>query len=142
MPELPEVEAVCRKLRRDAAGARIVSAHIQRRRITHPQPPEHVEALACRRVIHSVERRGKNLFVNLSGGFSLHVHLRMTGNLYVAADRRLRPASLSAWFALDDGRGLFFEDPRGLGTLTLVDAAGKAARVAEKIGRASCRERV
>ncbi len=130
MPELPEVEAVCRKLRRDAVGARILSVHIQRRRITRPQSPEGIHDLARRHVIHSIERRGKNIFINLSGGLSIHVHLRMTGDLYVAPDHRQRPAFLNAWLALHDGRGLFFQDPRGLGTLTLLDPAGKAARLA------------
>ena len=133
MPELPEVEAVCRKLRRDAAGARILAATVQRRRITHPLAPEAVEE-ACRgKIIQGVERRGKNIFINLSGGLTLHVHLRMTGNLYVAPDHRLRPRSLNAWFALVDGRGVFFEDSRGLGTLTVLDAAARAARL-DQIG--------
>ena len=44
MPELPEVEAVCRKLRRDAVGAKIVEARIERLRITTPQDPAEVRS--------------------------------------------------------------------------------------------------
>jgi formamidopyrimidine-DNA glycosylase len=123
MPELPEVEAVCRKLRKDAAGAVIASAHIERRRITEPQDPKEVEALISGRAIGRVERRGKNILVGLAGGLTVHVHLRMTGNLYVIPDWRLRVAGVSAWFALEDGRGLLFHDTRGLGSLTVLDAA-------------------
>src|SRR5580700_11378384 len=86
MPELPEVEAVCRKLRKSAVGATIVSAHVERRRITAPQVPGEVESLLAGRVIERVTRRGKNLLIGLSGGLTLHVHLRMTGNLYVIPD--------------------------------------------------------
>lgn len=124
MPELPEVEAVCRKLRRNAAGARVVSAHIERRRITVPQDPEEVEGLAAGRRIERIGRRGKNILIALSGGLTLHVHLRMTGNLYVIPDWRLRVAGTSAWFELEGGRGLLFEDTRGLGALRIHDAAG------------------
>src|SRR5438874_1242328 len=119
VPELPEVEAVCRKLRKQATGARIVSAHVQRLRITAPQDPAEVESNLKGRSIERIDRRGKNILIVLSGGLTMRVHLRMTGNLYVIPDWRLRAASANAWFALDDGRGLLFEDTRGLGTLTL-----------------------
>jgi formamidopyrimidine-DNA glycosylase len=124
MPELPEVEAVCRKLRKHAIGAKLVSAHIERRRITTPQDPAEVEALLTGRSIERIDRRGKNILIALSGGLTMRVHLRMTGNLYVVPDWRLRAAGVSAWFELDGGRGLIFEDTRGLGALTVHDAAG------------------
>jgi len=53
----------------------------------------------------------------------MRVHLGMTGNLHVIPDHRLRPAASSAWFALADGRGLIFEDTRGLGWLAVHDEA-------------------
>ena len=123
MPELPEVEAVCRKLRQHAIGATIVSAHIERRRITTPQDPATVEALSTGRSIEKIDRRGKNILVQLSAGLTMRVHLRMTGNLYVVPDWRLRVAGVSAWFELQDGRALVFEDTRGLGALTIHDDA-------------------
>jgi formamidopyrimidine-DNA glycosylase len=83
-----------------------------------------VEALATGRSIDGIERRGKNILVVLSGGLTMLVHLRMTGNLYVIPDSRLRTAGSSAWFELDDGRGLVFEDMRGLGALRIYEAAG------------------
>jgi len=36
MPELPEVEAVCRKLRKQATGATLVTVRVERPRITAP----------------------------------------------------------------------------------------------------------
>lgn len=116
MPELPEVEAVCRKLRREAMGARITEANIQRRRITSPQDPAEAESLASG-TIDRIDRRAKNIRIRLSSGLTMHVHLRMTGNLYVIPDHRLRPLATSAWFTFEDGRALLFEDTRGLGTL-------------------------
>ncbi len=121
MPELPEVEAVCRKLRRAAEGCVIASGHIVRKRISAPQDPAEVETRAAGRTIERVERRGKNIFLHLTGGLAMHVHLRMTGNLEVIPDARFRPYAASAWFEFDDGRALLFEDPRGLGTLRLID---------------------
>ena len=75
-------------------------------------------------VIERIDRRGKNILIILSGGLTMRVHLRMTGNLYVIPDWRLREARSNAWFALDDGRGRLFEDTRGLGTLTIHEGTG------------------
>lgn len=123
MPELPEVEAVCRKLRRDAKGATIAAAHIERRRITGRQNPAVVETMVTGHSIERILRRGKNILIELSAGTTMRIHLRMTGNLSVIPDYRFRPAAISAWFAFSDGRALLFEDTRGLGSLTVHDAA-------------------
>jgi formamidopyrimidine-DNA glycosylase len=133
MPELPEVEAVCRKLRRDALGAWISAVRVLRSATTRPQKPRRVESLAAGRTIETVERRGKNILMSLSGGLWVRIHLRMTGNLYVIPDVRLRPASTRAYFELEGGRGLVFDDPRALGRLHLHTAA-EAARLMEDLG--------
>jgi formamidopyrimidine-DNA glycosylase len=135
MPELPEVEAVCRRLRKQAAGAKLVAAHIERRSITAPQDPSGVEAQLSGRSIERVDRRGKNILIAFSGGLTVRVHLRMTGNLYVIPDFRLRAARSSAWFELADGRGLLFEDTRGLGTLVICDGSALEGLGPEPLSR-------
>ncbi len=124
MPELPEVEAVCGKLRKELIGAQIRAGHIARRRITGSQDRGEVEKMVRGRSVERVSRRGKNILIELSGALIMRVHLGMTGNLYVVPDHRLRPAALSAWFELADGRGLLFEDTRGLGALDVHDTDG------------------
>ena len=106
MPELPEVEAVCRKLRRDAVGATIAAAR--------PALP-----LGGRRIA-AIDRRGKNILIRLDEGLTIRVHLRMTGNLYVIPDVRFRPAATRAWFELDGGRALVLDDMRALGVVELL----------------------
>ena len=73
--------------------------------------------------IVGVRRRGKNILVELSGELTLHVHLKMTGNLYVVPDHRLRAAMVRAWFELEDGRALVFDDPRAIGRIRVYGAA-------------------
>jgi len=119
MPELPEVEAVCRKIRVEAVGSRIVQLRVERPAIARPQTAGIIEQAAGGAVLESVERRGKNILLRLSNGSALHVHLRMTGNLYVVPDVRFRPVSTRAWFELEGGRGLLFDDPRALGRMRL-----------------------
>jgi formamidopyrimidine-DNA glycosylase len=117
MPELPEVEAVCRRLRRDALHAEIAKIKILRPSTTRPQLPRTIEKRSAGRTIDAIRRRGKNILIDLSGGEVLHIHLRMTGNLLVIPDARFRSASTRAVFEFSDGRALVFEDPRALGKL-------------------------
>jgi len=116
VPELPEVEAVCRKLRLEAEGA-----IIQRMRLLRPSIAKGEVEAACRKAkLERVERRGKNIFLHLSRGAILHIHLRMTGNLYAVPDHRFLINTVRAVWELSDGRGIVFEDPRALGRIALI----------------------
>jgi formamidopyrimidine-DNA glycosylase len=122
MPEMPEVEAVCRRLRREAEGVSIVRLRILRAGIVAPQTPAEVEECCSRVRLERIERRGKNIFLHLSGSSVLHVHLRMTGNLTVIPDHRFVVAPARAVWEFADGRGMVFEDPRALGRIRLLGA--------------------
>src|SRR5208337_2478884 len=111
MPELPEVEAVCRKMREEIIGQRITGATVLRASITRPQSPDDIAEAVRGRRIEAVERRAKNIFIRLSGGRFIRVHLKMTGNLYVIPDVRLRPAATRVYIELGRHRALIFEDP-------------------------------
>ncbi|MBM3784899.1 MAG: bifunctional DNA-formamidopyrimidine glycosylase/DNA-(apurinic or apyrimidinic site) lyase [Acidobacteria bacterium] len=117
MPELPEVEAVCRRLCEQALGSVIRELRVLRPSITRPQPAHDVERLCAGRRVAAVERAGKNIAIRLDDGQTVNVHLRMTGNLYVIPDARFLTTAIRAVFILADGRGIVFEDPRALGTL-------------------------
>jgi formamidopyrimidine-DNA glycosylase len=133
MPELPEVEAICRKIRPRIKDATIASAHFARSVVAHPQKPRAIERAVAGRAITDVRRRGKNIFIDLDNRCAVHVHLRMTGRLYVSEDVRLRPANARAWFELDGGGRLIFDDARCLGKIHLL-ANGGAERITERLG--------
>jgi len=132
MPELPEVEAVCRKLRKEAVGGVIAEVEVLRLRSVHPQSPDALEQ-AVGRSIRAVERRGKNILLHLSGGYTLRVHLRMTGNLFVIPDARFYSARVRVNFRFRDGRGLVFEDFRALGSVTIHEQV-ELDKLLKKIG--------
>lgn len=118
---------------KDAAGREIVRTTVLRAITTDPQKPATVEARTAGRRIEAVRRRGKNLLLELSGGEALHIHLRMTGNLYVVADARLLPASARVVFELDRGGALVFDDQRAPGKVH-VRKASEIERIFSKIG--------
>ena len=130
MPELPEVEAVCRKLRGTVVGFGIVA--VEARRCAAASVAE----LAVGRRITAVDRRAKHILVRLSDGYTLHVHLRMTGNLFAIPDVRLHGAGARVVFELSApnrkvGPGMIYADPRALGRLEIVETAVIDAAMAE-----------
>ncbi len=127
MPELPEVEAVTRKLQAAATGARIVSSGQYR-----PTSAAGIRKAAGRSVL-GFERRGKNILAHLSGEAFLRVHLKMTGNFQVIPDIRLRPLTVRVWFGLEDGRGLVLDDPRALGRVSF-HASSEREQVLDGLG--------
>jgi formamidopyrimidine-DNA glycosylase len=149
MPELPEVETVCRQLEPELEGRRIESLEVLDPRWCRPAQPAELEATVSGRTIESLRRRGKYLLLGLDGERTLVMHLRMTGNLVlVDGEDKLDPSEgmrlyegerstserhLRARFVLDDGQELWFTDPRRFGEACLVDASGLESRF-ERLG--------
>ncbi len=145
MPELPEVETVCRQLEPELEGRRIERLEVLDARWCRPTPPAELEAALSGRAIEGLGRRGKYLLLGLEGAQTLVMHLRMTGNLVlVEGEDKLDPSEgmrlyeerstserhLRARFTLDDGREVWFTDPRRFGEAFLIDDAGLEARFA------------
>jgi formamidopyrimidine-DNA glycosylase len=149
MPELPEVETVCRQLEPEIEGRRIERLEVLDERWCRPVPPRELEAAVEGATIEGLGRRGKYLLLALDGARALVMHLRMTGNLVlVEGEGRLDPSEgmrlyegerstserhLRARFAFDDGRELWFTDPRRFGEAFLIDNADLEARF-ERLG--------
>ena len=75
MPELPEVETLCRQLKTILPGEEILRIEILDARLGK------IEGLVERRV-EAVKRRGKFLQICISGGLTAELHLRMSGRLF------------------------------------------------------------
>ncbi len=146
MPELPEVETVCRQLDPELTGRRIDVLEVLDARWCRPVPPSTLEAAVEGATIEGLGRRGKYLLLGLEGNRTLVMHLRMTGNLVlVEGEDKLDPSEgrrlyegersvserhLRARFSLDDGRELWFTDPRRFGEAFLIDDADLGERFA------------
>jgi formamidopyrimidine-DNA glycosylase len=147
MPELPEVETVCRQLEPELEGRRIESLEVLDARWCRPVAPESLERTVSGRTIESLGRRGKYLLLGLDGKQTLVMHLRMTGNLILVetgaatldpsdgrrlyeGERSTSERHLRARFLLDGGRELWFTDPRRFGEAFLLDDADLDTRFA------------
>lgn len=123
MPELPEVETICRTLGPLVAGRRIEHCDIWLSRLIKTPAAEFARRIEGRKV-RRLRRRGKYLLLELEQDV-LVIHLRMTGRLeYRAvsevAGRRLHDRLR---FILDDGAQLLYHDVRTFGTFHLVSEA-------------------
>lgn len=125
MPELPEVETVRSDLERRILGKTIqdveirdltlLTGHVQYGKLRREATAEAFRAGAQGRSVDAVLRRGKYLILKLSGGHSIVLHLRMTGQLLVRAPERADRAA----FTFSDGSHLCFADRRRFGEMLL-----------------------
>lgn len=146
MPELPEVETIRRGLADVLPGARIASVDVLFEK-SMPVSAEKKKTYVIGAEITSVRRRGKVMIINLSSGYSLLIHLKMTGQLIfdVAPSREisgkqeeytriggghptksmaadLPDKSTRVVFALEDGSKLYFNDQRKFGWIKVVES--------------------
>ena len=101
MPELPEVETVRRGLARYVVGRRIERVEVGRERTVRRTSRAGVIDGLTGATIHRPDRRGKYLLCSLDTGDTLMIHLRMSGQVLLAAAGRPRPAHTHVVLHLD-----------------------------------------
>ena len=124
VPELPEVQTVVDNLNAlDIAGHTIRGARVYWPRTIAGMAPgtfcRHIEGLT----IEAFTRRGKYIVVRLSNGWSLLVHLRMTGRLNWQVRGTRRDKHEHVVLQVGDQRELRFHDTCKFGRLTLTRQA-------------------
>ncbi|AIE74397.1 MULTISPECIES: DNA-formamidopyrimidine glycosylase [unclassified Synechocystis] len=127
MPELPEVETVCRGLNRLTLGRVIKGGEVLlNRSLAYPVSAEDFQSRItdCRFV--SWQRRGKYLLGELRRNEAetpagwLGCHLRMTGQLLWAENNRDRPLHTRVVIRFEGGKELRFVDIRTFGKVWLL----------------------
>jgi formamidopyrimidine-DNA glycosylase len=114
MPELPEVETVCRTLDSLIRGEKIVGVDIRESRLRYPVSADFSSRLRDRS-IRAVERRGKYILTRLDGDTVWISHLGMSGRMIVCDRRRVREKHDHLIVLLADGREIRYHDPRRFG---------------------------
>lgn len=132
MPELPEVETVRRGLNNLIIG-KVVATETHDTAKGFPNPPADVRAFLSGATITAVRRRAKVLMIDLSTGYSLVIHLKMTGQLVYVGETRfgaghpndslvntLPDKSTRVTLMFTDGSALYFNDQRKFGWMRLM----------------------
>jgi formamidopyrimidine-DNA glycosylase len=122
MPELPEVETVVAGIRPHLVGTCITEVVLRRADIRLPIPTDLPQRVAGQRVL-AVSRRAKYVQVALANGYTLLVHLGMSGRLTLLPQDGFTPRTHDhVLWRLEDGMQLVFHDPRRFGVVTGMDA--------------------
>lgn len=131
MPELPEVETVRGGLEKLIVGKKILSVKCLCEK-SLPVSPAEVKQIITGATVTAVRRRAKMLIVDLTGGYSLLVHLKMTGQMVYRGEanwggghpndsflNNLPDRSTRVIFHLSGDNTLFFNDQRKFGWIKL-----------------------
>lgn len=146
MPELPEVETVCRTMRDALQGQRITQVEAVRDSVVFAgASPKSIENALLGRTVKAVGRRGKFFWLCLSGeGPTVFGHLGMSGWIREVGregvrlqghgdtpfeDEHGRPRFLKLGVATRSGRGIVMTDPRRLGRVWLGSTPEQDRRV-------------
>ncbi|HEY9724011.1 MAG TPA: bifunctional DNA-formamidopyrimidine glycosylase/DNA-(apurinic or apyrimidinic site) lyase [Oscillatoriaceae cyanobacterium] len=127
MPELPEVETIARDLAPRLAKRRITEIARLDWEPMLETPLATFRAQLPGREIRAVGRRAKWLLFTLDAGWTLALHLRMSGAVTVAEATTEPDRYTHLVLELDGDKRLCFRDVRKFGRVRLLDAAGLAA---------------
>lgn len=114
MPELPEVETVCRGLRNKVLGRTITSVNQRRPNLRYPFPEGFTDLLTGQ-TIQKVDRRAKYILIPFPAGTWV-THLGMSGQIRLYDTK---PDELGKhehlFISFDDGSAMGYTDPRRFG---------------------------
>jgi formamidopyrimidine-DNA glycosylase len=132
MPELPEVETVRRGLANLIIG-KVISSEVHDTDKGFPNTSNDVKQFLIGASVTEIRRRAKVLMIDLSSGYSLLIHLKMTGQLVFVGETRfgaghpndslinaLPDKSTRVTLTFEDGTKLFFNDQRKFGWMRLL----------------------
>jgi len=121
LPELPEVETVCRALRAVLEGQSFIKIHCNRPDLRYPLPLD-MEGQLKERIITCVRRRAKYVLIDFNHDLTLIWHLGMSGRVLIDST----PASDAkpgvhdhVIFLTSHNHKITFKDPRRFGFLLL-----------------------
>lgn len=118
MPELPEVEIVCRGLRAKLVDKRIDRVEVRRPDLRIPFPNDFVPRLTGRNV-RSIDRRAKYILMHLDDGSVLICHLGMSGRMLISEVLPDLGPHDHVLIGTDDGTYVVMHDARRFGLMTL-----------------------
>lgn len=123
MPELPEVEVICRGIRPHLVGRRITAIHESGKKLRQQIPIEQLNLELVGLRVTAVTRRAKYLEIEVETGAMLLIHLGMTGNLGFFSPAAALAKHDHLRLTLDNHSELRFNDSRRFGSIQVLSAA-------------------
>jgi formamidopyrimidine-DNA glycosylase len=120
MPELPEVETVCRGLEGPLVGHRLTKVSQRRDNLRWPLPDNFAQRLQGR-TVQRLYRRAKFILADLDDGWVWMTHLGMSGRMYIHNGLAPDPGKHDhVLLETDGGHTVVYQDHRRFGMMDLV----------------------
>ncbi len=133
MPELPEVETLKTYLGEYVVGKVIKGFEQRRPKLRYPLAAN-LDSIVLSSKITSVHRRAKYLIINLDNGYSLIIHLGMSGRFTLQPPSYQYRLHDHVIFLLVDSFSLVFNDPRRFGMIWHAKTAELEFQFFSKLG--------
>jgi formamidopyrimidine-DNA glycosylase len=119
MPELPEVETIRQQLVRKIKGKKVKKVEVKLARMINVPATQFVKVISGA-VVEDIRRRAKLLIIDWSNGWSVVIHLKMTGQIiYDGKEGTGKPHII---YTFTDGHELKHYDFRLFGYVKLIKA--------------------
>ncbi len=130
MPELPEVEVICRGILPHLLERTVTAIHHSDKQLRRPVPIDFLRREMIGHRITAVTRRAKYLQISIDSGAMLIIHLGMTGNLGFFAPACDPAKHDHLRFTLDNDTELRYNDSRRFGSMQILSSRETADREA------------
>lgn len=123
MPELPEVETVCRGLAKSMTGEKLAGVETLRHNLRIPFPVD-LKTIAGAKV-KNISRRAKYILIELDNKKTLIIHLGMSGRLVIQLEKEQGAPEKHDHMILNlkNGTRIVFNDARRFGMVDLANTA-------------------
>jgi len=137
MPELPEVQTIVNDLQKILPGLKISGVSTDAKNLFRKESFDDFRKEVVGKKITNVERKGKNILINLSGNKTILIHQKMTGHLLygkwtpsLASDG----VKIKSWTANEDGP--IKDDPMNRFIHVVFDLSDNPPRLPPRLGEA------
>ncbi len=120
MPELPEVETVKCAIETSLLNKKVSSSILNRQKIRF-DIPSHFNEKIKNTTFRSVTRRSKYILIHLDNGYSILIHLGMSGRVYIHNEKPPTQKHDHWLCQFETGEMLIFNDPRRFGVLDILE---------------------
>ncbi len=120
MPELPEVETICKGLKPKLVNNTIVSAKANTPKLRINMPRQLGQKLK-NKTITAIKRRAKYIIIDLNDGLSLVIHLGMSGRITISKNYQAKKHDHLV-IKLSSGHTMALNDPRRFGLVALISS--------------------
>ena len=119
MPELPEVETVCRGLSKKLLNLKVLKVTTFDKKLRY-SISKNIEKYLIHNKVKAIIRRGKNGLIVFSGNYNLHFHLGMTGKFSITNSDYVKKKHDHFLIKFDKNVLLIYNDVRKFGYVELI----------------------